>query len=248
MLRSRPSGRALAALVALAMVLAACGGDDSGDPAPDDTTTTAPTTEAAPDDTEGDDEGDEDTTTTEADPGEDEGDPDGEDDDETSAPSAELSALLLTIDDLPAGFTADEVTTDDSLGADEPLCEGGDAGFPSPAEEVQVDFQTEDYSAFVGSFAGRFETDVAEVIDYVRDEGERCADSEIGIITVEETGQGDGGLVLSITDEDDSFVGGGVVEIHFAQVGDVLLGVSVLAGPDSGVDGAALLEVMVGRA
>jgi hypothetical protein len=222
---SRPTRRlaALAAALLLPLALVACGGDgdDSaevvdGASAQEETTTTAggsdeSTTTTADDGSTTTTEGpDEPTTTTEG----------------GGEPSSDLAAALLTVDDLPAGFTQDgEDNTTIDMGDEAGLCQGETVAPPSPVEQIERSFESGDYESYVGSFVGRFEAeDAGGLLQWFRDETERCStidDPDEGTYTIAE--------VPGVGDE------------------AVLVGVSSFAAPAAAVDVASLLALSAGR-
>lgn len=244
---TRPTHRlaALAAvlLLLLPLALVACGGDDDdsaevvdGGAAQEETTTT-----------DGDDgsttttEDDAGTTTTTEDPGDTTTTTEG-----GGEPSSDLAAALLTVDDLPAGFTqdGDDDTTID-MGEEAGLCQGETVAPPSPVEQIERSFESGDLEAYLGSFIGRFEgSDADGLLQWFRDETDRCniEDPDEGTYTVEElSGIGDEAVILVGSDE------GGSADVAVARVGDVLVGVSSFASPGAAVDVASLLALSAGR-
>jgi hypothetical protein len=243
---------ALVAALALASGLVACGSD--GDPsaevvregeAPESTTTTEGTgdTEGPTTTTEGSDDP---TTTTEGpdEPTTTEGGGGGD-------VSGDLRGALLTVDDLPAGHTQDgeDDTSDTTMDDDDPLCDGApDVSFPTPVEQIERSFQTDDYSSLVGSFAARFDGDDAEEgLGFYRSELERCggsADDDLAYEHRDLPGIGDEAVEISLYDPADPASGSALV--YFARVDDVLVGVSVFAS-STDIDGESLLALSVGR-
>jgi hypothetical protein len=165
--------------------------------------------------------------------------------------SGDLVDALLTVDDLPAGHTQDgeDVVDDSTMSDDDPLCDGETATFPQPVEEVERQFQGEDFSSLVGSFAGRFSGDEAEDgLAFYRSELERCggvADDDLSYEHRELAGIGDEALVITLSDPQDLDVG--TATVYFARVDDVLVGVSVFAEDPAAIDGEALLALSVDR-
>jgi hypothetical protein len=241
----RPTRRiaALAAALLLPLALVACGGDgdDSaevvdGGSAQEETTTTA---------------GDDGATTTTEDDGGATTTTEGTDDTTTTTegggePASDLAAALLTVDDLPAGFTQDgDDDTSIDMGDEAGLCQGEAVAPPVPVEQITRSFESGDQTAYLASFVGRFEgTDATGLLDWFRDETERCnvEDPDEGTYTVEEIpGVGDEAVILVGTDE------GGSADVAVARVGDVLVGVSSFAEPGAAVDVQSLLALSAGR-
>ncbi len=241
----RPTRRlaALAAALLLPLALVACGGDgdDSaevvdGGSAQEETTTTAEGSDESTTTTAGDDgsttttEGSDDTTTTEG----------------GGEPSSDLAAALLTVDDLPAGFTQDgEDDTTIDMGDEAGLCQGEVEAPPAPVEQITRSFESGDETAYLASFVGRFESaDATGLLQWFRDETDRCnvEDPDEGTYTIEEIpGVGDEAVILVGTDE------GGSADVAVARVGDVLVGVSSFASPGAAVDVESLLALSAGR-
>ena len=243
---SRPTRRiaTLAAALLLPLALVACGGDgdDSaevvdGGSAQEETTTTAEGSDESTTTTAGDDgsttttEGSDDTTTTEG----------------GGEPSSDLAAALLTVDDLPAGFTQDgEDDTTLDMGDEAGLCQGEVEAPPTPVEQITRSFESGDLEAYVGSFTGRFEAEDADgLVQWFRDETQRCStidDPDEGTYTIEEIpGVGDEAVRLVASGA------GGSTDVAVARVGDVLVGVSSFASPGAGVDVASLLALSASR-
>ncbi len=132
---------------------------------------------------------------------------------------------------------------------DEPLCPGETATFPSPVEEAERQFQTEDFTSLVGSFAGRFAGEEAEEgLAFYRSELERCggaADDDLSYEYRDLPGIGDEALEITLSDPADPE--SGTATVYFARVDDVLVGLSVFAEDPAAIDGEALLALSVGR-
>ena len=247
MIRTRPArAAALALVLALPLGLVACGGaDDSAEVVSEGSSTTA-TTEGSDESTTTTEGTDDPTTTTTQ----------GSDGSTTTTEgggevSGDLSAALLTADDLPPGHAQDgeDDTSDTTMSEDDPLCAGSSATFPTPVEQIERSFQTEDYSSLVGSFAARFDGEDAEDgLAFYRSELERCggtAEDELAYEFRELPGIGDEALEISLFDAADPSAGAAL--IYFARVDDVLVGVSVFAEETSGVDGESLIALSAGR-
>jgi len=236
---------ALAIALLLPLGLVACSdADDSAEVVSEGAAGEGSTTTDAAGDTASTTEGSGDTTTTAEDDATTTTEGDGE-------ASSDLSAILLTVDDLPAGHAQDgEDDTTSSMGDDEPLCDGGEAApLPDPVEEITRDFQTEDYSSIISSYAARFDGDDAEEgLGYFRSEIERCdgTDPEASYELRELSGIGDEAFEITFSDPTDPAAGSAT--IYFARVDDVLLGVSVLSDPSLGIDGEELLATSADRA
>jgi hypothetical protein len=246
MIRTRlPRAAALALVLALPLGLVACGGAaDSAEVVSEGSSTTATT--AGSDESTTTTEGTDDPTTT----------TEGSDGSTTTTegggePSGDLSGALLTADDLPPGHAQDgeDDTGDTTMSEDEPLCAGSSATFPTPVEQIERSFQTEDYSSLVGSFAARFDGEDAEDgLAFYRSELERCggtAEDELAYEFRELPGIGDEALEISLFDAADPSAGAAL--IYFARVDDVLVGVSVFSDETAGIDGESLIALSAGR-
>lgn len=240
--RTRPLRLALAVAVAAALAVAGCGGSDD-----DATETTTTTTAPAADDGATTEADDDDTTTTEEEaPPTTEGEDEDEDEPDGDVPTGDLQDALLTLDDVPDGYTAEDDESDEGgMTDDEPLCEGGEAvAFEEPVEEAGRQLTAPDYAVFVGSLAARFAGDgAAGAMDLYRSEVERCQGVGTGGQTYTLTdldGVGDDALVLDL--EGEGFEG----RFWVARVGDVLLAVSIVGEADV-LDGEALLGTVVDR-
>lgn len=240
--------RALAAIgVTALLVLSACGDDDDDADVGDTTTTEEQASDATGQEAD-DDPTDDGTEATE---------PDDADDGDDDAGPADLEALLLTVDDLPAGWEeepADDSDDDDAMSDDEGFCEGQPvSGFAEPPADAERDFTRSDEGdisfSTIGSTAGRFDGDGAEAfMDAVRGEVARCQDQPSGnsFITdgttlTELDGIGDEALALETSEE------GATFGLYLARQGDVVMFVVVFA-EEGAADGEALLRTMADRA
>lgn len=133
-------------LVAAALVFTGCGGGAGDDKAR--TVQPTSTTAAA---------GEDETTTTE--------EPDGS-----------LAAAMLTLEDLPAGWTASPPDADDTT---DEFCEGEDPFTEIQAdEEVEASFQQSDVGPFIASFAEQHGSDdeAQEALDLFVDAVNSCGE------------------------------------------------------------------------
>lgn len=151
--------KTIAALaLALAVIAGACGGDDDQARTLDTTTTTA---EPSRDDRANADNGDDD---------------DVEDEDATAPtkPAASnLDQVILTLADLPAGWTTaaedPDDTTDDSFCGDvDPLAD------VEPAAEAEVSFQQSEMGPFLAAVALRFDDGADDVMDLFAEAVDAC--------------------------------------------------------------------------
>lgn len=246
----------LAVVALIVVVLAACGGSDDSESA---STTTAPgQTTIAPEEGDGSTTTEPDETTTEG--TSDEGD-DAEPGSDTTAPEgggdspeapADLSAALLTVEDLPAGYTRDDEDGDanDDAGDDENegFCEGTPVGTPpEPVEDLERSFESEQFDS-ISSQVSLFEGEGAgQLFDLFRDEIARCEGQPSplgGSYTLAEVdGIGDEAFTLTLTEEGDP----GALTFNLARVGDVVLTVTGVLDDAAAVDEEALLTTMADR-
>lgn len=241
------------ALVLLAVAaLAACGSDGGADEEAEASSVTAVNEDSEASSTTAADESSTSSSVDDASPAPVD-DPTGVDpaDDDASTPTEEgatdgdLSAFLLTADDLPEGFVDQTDTAPGLAGAPDLCTDVFEATLPAITDRQARVFARGESGAFVASGAARFEADPAEVLQSFRDQVAACNAGDDATYSIEAApGVGDETVRIVVASERYP------AEAWIARVDDVIL-LLVLAfapGPGPGLpDGQALLEAMADR-